>query len=187
MEAMTYVLDDRVWTREERDALPADGSRYELIDGALVVTPSPHWRHQDVVGELYVALRSACPADLLVYVAPMDVNLAVDSVLEPDLLVVRPEQRGRTHLEGAPLLAVEVLSPSTQVIDRNLKLRRYEAAGTPSYWLVDPGDDDTQPGIAAYELDAEGRYRLVAEVSGDETWAATRPFAVTIRPAALRR
>lgn len=45
MEAMTYVLDDRTWTREERDQIPDDGTRYELIDGALVVTPSSKLPH----------------------------------------------------------------------------------------------------------------------------------------------
>ena len=183
MEAMALVIDDRVWTREERDALPADGSRHELIDGALVVTPAPHWRHEWASTELYDVLRLACPDELKVFTAPLDVTLAVDTVVEPDLLVARRADfdPARYDLAVVPLLVVEVLSPSTRGVDQVLKLRRYEQAGTPSYWLVDP---DTAT-LTAYELDSDGHYQLVAEVTGDQMWTASQPFPVTIRPADL--
>jgi Uma2 family endonuclease len=179
MEVMTYVLDDRVWTREERDALPPDGSRHELIDGALVVTPSPHWRHQFVVAELLAVLRAACPEDLMALPAPLDLTLAVDTVVEPDLLVSRRSDfdAGRYDLAVPPLLVVEVLSPSTQVIDRNLKRRRYEAAGVPSFWVVDP----VGPRLTAWEL-LDGAYIEVADVGPGESWTARQPFPVEIRP-----
>ena len=181
MEAMTYVLDDRTWTKAERDALPDDGFRYELIDGALIVTPSPKPFHQLSHSNLWFTLRSACPAHLRVLSAPSDVVLAADTVVQPDLLVLRRDQITREALEGTPLLFVEVLSPSTQVIDRNLKKQRFEVAKVPSYWLVDPEG----PTLTAYELDADGHYQLVAEVTGDDEWTATAPFPVTIRPADL--
>ena len=183
MEVMALVIDDRVWTREERDALPADGSRHELIDGALVVTPAPHWRHEWASTELLVVLHAACPTHLKVFTAPLDVTLAVDTVVEPDLLVARRADfdPGRYDLAVVPLLVVEVLSPSTRGVDQVLKLRRYEQAGTPSYWLVDP---DTAT-LTAYELDSDGHYQLVAEVTGDQMWTASQPFPVTIRPADL--
>lgn len=110
---MTHVLDDRVWTRAERDALPDDGHRYELVDGALVVTPSPKLPHQRAVLRLGAALLAACPSSCEVFVAPVDVTLAPDTVVQPDVLVVRREQALGTVLDGAPLLAVEILSPST--------------------------------------------------------------------------
>ena len=181
MEVMALVIDDRVWTREERDALPADGSRYELIDGALVVTPSPKPRHQWACSGVYDALRAACPADLKVLWAPLDVTVAADTVVQPDVFVVGRGQVSPEAITGVPLLVVEVLSPSTQIVDRNLKRRRYEGARIRSYWLFDP---ETAT-LTAYELDADGHYRLVAEVTGDQTWTATHPFPVTIRPADL--
>ena len=181
MEAMTYVLDDRTWTKAERDALPDDGFRYELIDGALVVTPAPVLRHQAIVVGLVVLLSSVRTPGTRVFTAPTDVELAEGTVLQPDVLVVRDEGVKAAHIQSPPLLAIEVLSPSTQVIDRNLKKQRFEVAKVPSYWLVEPDG----PTLTAYELDADGHYQLVAEVTGDDEWTATAPFPVTIRPADL--
>ncbi|MGL4176939.1 MAG: Uma2 family endonuclease [Dermatophilaceae bacterium] len=175
-----FVLDEKRWTREERDALPDDGSRHELIDGALVVTPSPGWRHQGVVGAVYRLLTSSAGPGVHVFIAPLDVILASDTVVEPDVLVVRDDTLGRLHVEGAPLLAVEVLSPSTRVLDRTLKLSRYERAGTPAYWLVDP----EEPRLTAHEL-RDARYTVVADVAGDDAATLTVPFDVTIIPARL--
>lgn len=175
------VLDQRRWTREERDALPDDGHRYELIDGALIVTPSPRVPHQGVVGELYLLLRQACPASLRVFLAPLDVTLADDTVVEPDLLVVRRDQAEGLTLEGVPLLAIEVLSPSTRAVDRNLKLPRFERAGCQSFWLVDPD----MPSVTAWELDTDGAYQQVAHVEGEQPWTALLPFPMTVVPARL--
>ena len=183
MEAMTYVLDDRVWTREERDALPDDGSRYELIDGALVVTPAPHWRHQWVASSMYDLPRASCPNALKVMFAPTAVALAPDTVLEPDVFVAARTDfdPARRDLAVPPVLVVEVLSPSTRLVDRNMKLPRFERAGCQSFWLLDPD----VPSLTAWELAADGQYVEVAHVVGDETWTATLPFPVTIRPADL--
>jgi len=131
MDAMTFVLDDRVWTREERDALPPDGSRHELLDGALIVTPSPGIPHQRMVVGLSRLLLASCPADLEVFFGPLDVTLASDTVLVPDLLVVHRSQATGATLDGGPLLAIEVASSSTRIVDRNLKLPRFERAGCP--------------------------------------------------------
>lgn len=180
MDAMTFVLDDRVWTREERDALPPDGSRHELLDGALIVTPSPGVPHQRMVVRLAQLLLAACPADLEVFFAPLDVTLAQDTVLEPDLLVVRRSQAAGATLDGVPLLAIEVASPSTRLVDRNLKLPRFERAGCASFWILDPAN----PSLTAWEL-RDGHYVEVAHVSGDQSWSATLPFPVTITPADL--
>lgn len=77
----------RALTRDDLDAMPDDGHRYELIDGILVVSPVPRIRHQDVVAEVYVLLRAACPVELKVLFAPVDVALSEDTVMQPDLLV----------------------------------------------------------------------------------------------------
>ena len=180
MEAMTLVLDDREWTLAERDALPDDGCRYELIDGALVVTPSPGADHQRAVRGLFLALDGACPPEFEIFFAPFDVLLDPKTAMQPDLLVARREDVGERGVTAAPVLAVEVLSPSTQVIDRNLKLQRFERAGMPNYWLVDP----KRLVLSVYEL-ADSRYQHIAEVAADETWTTERPFPVTIEPGTL--
>jgi Uma2 family endonuclease len=157
---------------------PDDGHRYELLDGVLIVTPAPSPRHQDAAGALFVLLRAACPRNLKVLMAPLDVDLAEDTLLQPDLLVFRREQADSREVHGAPLLAVEVLSPSTRRFDLHLKRSRYEAAGTMSYWVVDTGEP---PSVTAWEL-RRGAYVEVASVSGPEKFAAELPFPVTIVP-----
>ena len=178
MVGMTAILRGRDWSRADRDALPDDGHRYELIDGALVVTPAPAPRHQIALLGLYRQLYAACPDHLRVLAAPVDVTLDERSVVQPDLLVARRDRFDRRGLQGPPELAIEVLSPSTQVVDRNLKLERYERAGTPAYWLADP-DALT---LTAYEL-LDGHLRQVAHVTGTDTWTATIPYAVPLTPA----
>ncbi len=109
---MTTLPRSRPLTRADLDAMPDDGHRYELIDGALIVTPAPGLPHQRAVGELYVLLRSACPPELEVLLAPFDVALADDTVMQPDLLVARRRDLTMRDLPTAPVLAVEVLSPA---------------------------------------------------------------------------
>lgn len=180
MGAMAVLVASQVWTREDLEHLPDDGQRYEIIDGVLVVTPSPLSRHQFVLSGLYDAMRAACPDHLRVVFAPLDVVLGDDTVLEPDLLVARRDQFDRRGLPARPELAVEVLSPSTLVIDRGIKREAFERAGVPAYWLVDPDG----PSLTAYELAGED-YAQVAHVTGDESWTAARPFEMTLTPARL--
>ena len=168
-------------TRADLDAMPDDGHRYELIDGVLIVSPSPARRHQRAVLELAVLLRDACPDGMEVLVAPFDVALADDTVLIPDVLVARERDLTERDLPAAPVLAVEVLSPSTRRFDLMTKRSRYEAAGTNSYWVADPD----VPSLTAWELDERGVYQQVAQVVGDETFDAIRPFAVSVVPASL--
>ena len=167
-------------TEDDLAAMPADGHRYELLDGVLLVTPAPSLRHQTCVGSLLVLLHAARRPGQHVFVAPLDVRLSHLTVLEPDVLVARQADLTADRLEGAPLLAVEVLSPSTRRLDLGSKRLAYEAAGVPSYWLVDPDG----PSLTVLELE-DGRYVERATVAGDEPFHATVPFAVTVVPARL--
>jgi Uma2 family endonuclease len=180
MNVVTTATEGRAFTRADLDAMPDDGRRHELIDGVLVVTPAPGRRHQRAVGELYLLLRHACPDGLEVLLSPFDVALSDDTVMEPDLLVARTRDFTPRDLPTAPLLAVEVLSPSTRRMDLTLKRARLEAAGCPSYWLLDPHE----PSLLALEL-VGAAYVEVAHVVGEETWRATRPFEVVLQPGAL--
>lgn len=182
MATVPTLPRSRPLTRADLELMPDDGHRYELVDGVLLVSPAPRWQHQRVVGELHVLLHQACPPDLEVLLAPFDVVLADDTVLQPDLLVAPRSQFTERGLPGAPLLAVEVLSPSTRRFDLLLKRDRLEVAGVPSYWLVDPDE----PSLTALEL-VDGAYREAAAVRGDASWTAVVPFPVTVSPGALRR
>jgi Uma2 family endonuclease len=160
--------------------MPDDGHRYELIDGVLIVTPAPSRLHQRVVAAVYRSLFAECPPELEVLFAPLDVVISQDTVMQPDLLVASREDFTERDLPKPPLLAVEVLSPSTKRIDLMLKWSRLEAAGCPAYWVVDP---DT-PSLIAWEM-RDGAYAQVAKVTGDEAARLTRPFEVSVVPADL--
>ncbi|MEJ7744521.1 MAG: Uma2 family endonuclease [Nocardioidaceae bacterium] len=100
--------------------------------------------------------------------------------MQPDLLVARREEVTERDLPAAPVLAVEVLSPSTRRIDLTLKRSRFEAAGCASYWVFDPDD----PALTVWEL-VDGTYARVGHVVGEQMHQAQRPFTVDICPANL--
>lgn len=177
MGSVTTLPRSQPLTRADLDAMPDDGHRYELIDGVLVVTPAPSMPHQRVVTRLWRLLDEACPDDLEVFVAPFDVAIAADTVMQPDVLVARRRELTQRDLPAAPVLAVEVLSPSTHRVDLTLKHSRYEAAGCASYWVVDP----LEPALTAWDLVAH-RYVKTASVSGADSWLASQPYPASIRP-----
>ena len=181
MRAVTHALPRNVaLTYDDLRAMPDDGHRYELVDGTLIVTPAPKIPHQRVVGRLIVVLSQAAPDEYEVLPAPVDYVVSERTVLQPDVLVARRSELGLDNLRRAPVLVVEVLSGSTRRIDLGTKRLAFEAAGVPSYWLVDPDE----PGLIVLEL-AGGHYEEVARVSGDEAWTAVRPFPVRIVPTEL--
>jgi Uma2 family endonuclease len=148
-----------VLTYADYAAIPADGRRYELHEGELSVTPAPGTRHQQVVGNLYLALRHHVDAGPggRVFVSPIDCILSDTSVVQPDIVyVARAREAVVTErgIEGAPTLVVEVLSPSTAAVDRAVKRQLYARHGVPYYWIVDP---DARR-IEAYVL-TEGAYQ----------------------------
>lgn len=180
MVTMTSLPRSRSLTAADLAALPDDGHRYELVDGTLVVTPSPAVPHQRAVLRLGAALLAACPPELEVMTAPLDIGVSDDTVLQPDLLVATREALSGRRLVEVPLLAVEVLSPSTRLVDLNLKRAAFERAGVASYWVV----DTDLPSIAAWEL-VDGAYVDRAGAVGAELFRAREPFAFRVAPAGL--
>jgi Uma2 family endonuclease len=150
------------WTAEMVRALPDDGNRYEVVDGELLVTPSPNDVHQRAVAallfELVLYTRTHRFGEALA--APADIELDPNGMVQPDVFV-QGLVNGRVPMgwnSGAPLLLViEVLSPSTARTDRTTKRRRYQRAGIPEYWIVDTDarvierwrPEDTRPEVLA--------------------------------------
>jgi Uma2 family endonuclease len=176
------------FTWDYLQTLPDDGLRRELVDGQLIVSPSPVGRHQAAVLSLGRILVSACPGDLRVTLSPYDWKLSATTVFVPDLMVIRQADFDLDGwFTGTPLLVVEVRSPSTAATDRTLKRQQYERYGAGAYWLVDPGGRDDVgrvPSLTALRL-VDGAFREEATVQGDEPYAAGFPFPVTVVPAAL--
>lgn len=130
------------WTYEMLQTLPDDGSRYEIIDGELQVSPAPVWNHQGVIWKLVVLIDPylAQCATLYGVFAPADVIFDDHNVVQPDLFVV-PLVDGKEPptLEdaGSMLLVVEVLSPSTARADCVTKRALYQRFNVPEYWIID--------------------------------------------------
>ncbi len=147
-----------------------DGTRHELIDGEVYdMTPAPRPWHQATVLGLAGALRDFFKGKKCrPFVAPTDVKLSEYDVVQPDLFVVcDPAQIKSTHIEGAPALVVEVLSPSTLLHDRLLKMKLYAHFGVKELWLATP-----YPSSVELFLLANGKYVLEAAFAKTETLAS---------------
>lgn len=129
------------WTADDVRRIPEDGKRYECIDGELFVMPSPRRRHQRALGILHVRLVAYVEGEGFgwVWMAPSDLELDPHTLVQPDLRV-EPLASALPPLaeEPVPLLAIEVLSPSTAHHDRHRKRRAYQRTCIPEYWIVDP-------------------------------------------------
>src|SRR5881392_615255 len=125
MVAPVYYTADMV------RALPADGNRYEVVHGELLVTPSPRLWHQTLVTRLLHALATYLDSEPvgLVYASPADISWGREDILvQPDVFVIpRDEARTLDWMQIRTLrLAVEVLSQSSQRADRFTKRRLYQ-------------------------------------------------------------
>lgn len=167
-------------TVRDLDATPDDGRRYELVDGTMLVSGTPGTAHQTAVRELLKRLDAACPQDMEVVPGPFAVRPSGTIELRPDVVVSMCVDFTDANLPRAPLVAVEVLEPSSVLIDLLLKKAVYERMGAPSYWIADP----RRPSLTVFELDGNG-YRLVADVLGNKPFEAMQPFPVRIVPADL--
>ena len=181
MTRMATHLPEGPYTGEDLEAMPDDGRRHELIDGELFVSPAPGTNHQAIAMTLSAQLYQARPPGLVVFSAPYGVRVSVKTEVQPDILVARREDLTDKYLPSAPLLAVEVLSPSTASNDTLRKRDAYQRMGTPSYWIIDPD----VPRLMVLELDEHGQYQLVADVKDDDAFDAERPFPVRIVPSQL--
>jgi Uma2 family endonuclease len=153
----------------------------ELLDGTVLVTPTPGFAHQEAVLNLALTLRQACPPGLRVLTAPFPVRLGAQTELRPDLLVARYSDLTSDRLTEPPLLAVEVAGPGTGLVDRSLKKTAYARHRVTSFWLVDPD----VPAVTGFELDEDGEYGQVGHATGSRPFRASRPFPVTVLPTAL--
>jgi Uma2 family endonuclease len=177
----------RPFTLADLEHTPDDGRRYELIDGGLIVSPAPGRLHQRVALRLAMLLVQACPPEFEVMIAPFGIVFGDDTELQPDVLVARRADLTDKNLPAPPVLAVEVLSPSTRIIDSHVKRERFERAGTPAFWVVDPVARPDEARLIAWELGDDGRYRQVADVVGEAEYTAKVPYPVTVRTADLVR
>lgn len=135
-------IDTELLTVEDYRATP-EGSRYQLVEGELIMSPAPNLYHQTIAGKIYMLLwQHVSTAGLgRVYIAPCDVYLSPNDVVQPDVLFVAQANLGilaEDGVHGAPDLVIEVLSPTTAHLDARTKRRLYIRHGVKELWLVDP-------------------------------------------------
>ncbi len=134
------------WTTRDLDALPDDGGwkRYEIIDGELSVTRSPHIRHQGSAGNIHFELEAWSRKTGLgkpfqvpgVIFSPTDAVIPDVIWISTDRLTHGLDEAG--HITVAPELIVEVLSSgeTNEQRDREVKLKLYSRYGVQEYWIV---------------------------------------------------
>jgi Uma2 family endonuclease len=136
--ALARPAERFTWT--DYRSWPAD-ERWELIGGvAYAMSAAPSIKHQGAVGRLFSRLEQQLRGQpCWPFVAPTDVKLSETDVVQPDILVVCDNDKILpSHIEGAPDLIVEVLSPVTSAKDLREKKALYEGAGVREYLVVDP-------------------------------------------------
>lgn len=168
-----------------RDAA-IDSNRYELLDGGVLVTPSPTFMHQHAIRRLMALFETAISRDLVMVTAPFDVDLAhpgpSGTLLQPDL-VIAPFAPDRLSVSTPPVLVVEVLSSSTWRRDLGAKRDAYAHARIENYWVI----ATDIPSVTAYRLGSSGAYAEEVHLTGDQRWAASAPIRLELSPAELVR
>ncbi len=161
----------RRYTVDEVLAFPADGNRYELVDGELLVTPPPAVAHQQVVGQLHRLLHQYLERHEdhgKIFLSPADITWGGERLVQPDLFVVIPsEVTADWSSFQTLLLAVEVVSPGSARYDRVTKRLLYQRQQVATYWVVDHDAqvvevwraDDRRPEIVTEVL----RWRVAEE------------------------
>ena len=143
------------WTTDDLDRLPEDGKRRELIDGVLIVSPSPRTNHQGIVIRLGAALDAVCPGYLYV-TQGVEIRINLRRSLTPDVLVVTADAARDNPSHYPPdqvALAVEIVSPGSKKMDRVRKPALYAEAGIRCYWRI---ETDPEIVVHASELSPDG-------------------------------
>jgi len=121
-----------------------EGVHYELDEGTLLMEPSPTFLHNRIRDQLARRLTEFVKKHRLGEITvETDFRLSTETVRNPDIaLVTRAQLKQiditRSPIEGAPALAIEVISPSNLAQDTRKKIRQYLTAGCEAVWLVYP-------------------------------------------------
>jgi Uma2 family endonuclease len=179
MENLTLQKFGEPWTVDDLDRLPDDGTRYEIVDGSLLVSPAPRRPHSRTANRLRRRLDAQAPEGIE---AMQEAGVTVRgrrTYFVPDIFVVRSaavDKDVNDHFnQDDVLLAVEVLSPSNPGNDQVIKRHYYATGGIRHYWIVDP----EKRTLTVLELDGD-KYTERAVVQAGEVYRTDEPFALTL-------
>ena len=146
-----------------------EGTRAELIEDQLFMSPAPTLQHQDILAELFAQLYAVVKTKNLgkVYFAPVDVFLNEQNAFQPDLIFVSKENMKileNDGIHGAPDFIVEIVSAGSRTLDLVKKKNQYEAAGVKEYWVIDPNTK-----ICTGFQWVKGHYQSIAKEKGKFT------------------
>lgn len=161
---------DATWTRARWEQLPEDGNRYEVINGVLYMSTAPSAFHQWIHRQTFLQLLRQLeePGIGLVLYAPIGLFMPDVEAVQPDLLVIRAEDREQIRdrrIYAVPALIVEILSPSNAAYDLEIKRQIYAHSGVPEYWAFRPAIRDAL--IYSDPDSTTGDYRTVTQVPAD--------------------
>ena len=169
-EKQYYTVEE--WLSWDEDV------RSELYEGMLIMLAQPTQQHQEVLMEIASQIHLYLKGKpCKVFPAPFGVKLfkKEDTAFEPDIVVVCDKSKLDGKIcNGAPDMVIEILSPSTERMDRVFKYRKYEKAGVREYWIVDPKHKYIQAGLldngkyAITFYEAEDHVAPVAVLEGCE-------------------
>lgn len=164
MSSTTIIQPPRT-IREVWESLP-EGTRAQIIEKHLIMSPPPSDSHQKLLIDLILQIGNYLKLNTLGVLrsAPYGVYFNEENILEPDLSFISNENLHKIKengLHGAPDLVVEILSPSTAQYDRHQKKKVYEHHGVKEYWIVDPDNKKAE----GYFLE-EGQYGSPLELDG---------------------
>lgn len=138
---------DRLVTADEMLTLPDDDLRHELVRGEHYVNPPPGARHSKIgirlIALLLRHLEQGASGEVFGPDAGFILSRAPDTVRAPDVSFVRAERIPTSgvpegYLDGAPDLAVEILSPTDSIIEMEEKVAEYLATGARAVWVINP-------------------------------------------------
>ncbi|AOY79053.1 Uma2 family endonuclease [Moorena producens JHB] len=182
---MTETIDRVSWIIDDLELLPhSEGTIYEIIDGELFVTRTPHRRHQQICGRIFSYLNnwSESTGNGETIITPGIIFSDADNVI-PDVVWVSQERLAQIedeagHLTAAPELVVEVISfgKENEKRDREVKVKLYSVQGVKEYWIV----DRFRKQVEVYRRD-KGKLTLVATLfENDELTSPLLPNFVVL-------
>ncbi len=175
---------DASWDYTRWARLPADGLRYEVIDGILYMSTAPSFFHQWIIRQLVFELvRQLDHTGFgITAFAPVGLRMPGCDPVQPDIVVVGTAARDQIYdrrINTVPALIVEVLSPSNATQDTNIKRAAYARAGLAEYWIVRPAERDLL--VLSQPDPTSSDYRLETHIPPDGTLVSpTLPFRAAI-------